>query len=41
VQVSRAGFRSFVCGPLAFVEQVAGDLRELGVPDHRLHAEKF
>jgi predicted ferric reductase len=37
----RGALDYFVCGPPAFVEQVAADLSALGVPDHRLHTEQF
>ena len=37
----RAGVDCFVCGPPTFVERVARDLSDLGVPDHRLHTEQF
>jgi ferredoxin-NADP reductase len=39
--VHRAGIDYFVCGPPAFVEQVADGLGALGIPDHRLHTEQF
>jgi ferredoxin-NADP reductase len=37
----RAALDYFVCGSPAFVENVAGALRVLGIPDHRLHTEQF
>jgi ferredoxin-NADP reductase len=39
-----AGFgdrRSFVCGPTPFVESVADLLTAGGVPDERIHTERF
>lgn len=31
----------FICGPTAWLDLVVADARELGVPDHRIHAERF
>jgi ring-1,2-phenylacetyl-CoA epoxidase subunit PaaE len=32
---------AFVCGPAAMIEAVTGALREAGVPDERVHVERF
>jgi predicted ferric reductase len=37
----RSALDHFICGPPGFVTAVAGGLRELGVPEHRIHIEQF
>jgi 3-ketosteroid 9alpha-monooxygenase subunit B len=36
-----AGYEAFVCGPDAFMAEVAQVLRELGMPRSRVHIERF
>jgi len=31
----------FICGPTAWLDLVVEDARQLGVPEHRIHAERF
>jgi predicted ferric reductase len=31
----------YVCGPAAWLDAVVADAREYGVPEHRIHAERF
>lgn len=37
----RSALDHFICGPPGFVTAVARGLRELGVPEHRIHIEQF
>jgi predicted ferric reductase len=37
----RSALDYFVCGPPGFVTTVTHSLRELGVPEHRIHIEQF
>jgi predicted ferric reductase len=37
----RGALDYFICGPPRFVDEIAHSLRELAVPDHRIHTEQF